>query len=197
MRRRNPSVNCHSRASKYISLVPCLAGGAGPLIGLHEVIEDLTFGFHPGRKITAIGGLDRSYTPRGRYLTFGAGQRCIKCRIPVDGRGQRQFTHRPPCCPGVQQFLSVGQPIFSRIAILDHINDAQIMGLRRTDLAAGRHHIQRSIHPGETGQTLRASGARDQTEMHFGQSHPGRRHRDAIVTAQSDLKKSTDETLSA
>ncbi len=60
--------------------------------------------------------------------------------------------------------------------------------LRRDDVGAGEHHLQRPARPGDTGQPLGAAGPGEQTEVDLGQPTSGRGYGDAVVGAQGNLQ---------
>ena len=56
----------------------------------------------------------------------------------------------------------------------DLVNDTELQGLERVDVAAGQHQIQRCLGPGQTRKALRAAGAGQEPDLYFGLADLGR-----------------------
>jgi hypothetical protein len=59
-------------------------------------------------------------------------------------------------------------------------------------VAAAGHHLQRLLGADDARQALRAAGAGQQAEVHFGQAALGRRHGHAVVAAQRHLEAAAE-----
>ena len=74
----------------------------------------------------------------------------------------------------------------------DVIDDAGGERLRRGDRLAVGAHLERHLRAGETRQPLRAAGAGNDAEHHFGLADPGVLGRDAEVAGLRDLEAAAE-----
>jgi len=70
----------------------------------------------------------------------------------------------------------------------DVVNEAQAQGLGRAHVAAAEHQVQRGLCADQAGCALRATGARQQAQLHFGQAQLGVCRGDARVGRQGHLQ---------
>ncbi len=74
----------------------------------------------------------------------------------------------------------------------DFLDQAVLQRLGGPDRIAADDHLDRKLRTDRARQTLRAAGARQQAELHFGQAEPGFLGRDAEVTGQRDLEPAAE-----
>ena len=79
-----------------------------------------------------------------------------------------------------------------RRAFDDFLDQAVLERFRRADRIAANDHLDRKLRADRARQTLRATGARQQTELHFGQAEPRFLDRDAIVACQRNFETATE-----
>jgi hypothetical protein len=85
-----------------------------------------------------------------------------------------------------------GRPQVARPAVHDLVDEPALDRLRRVDVAARRHHLERLRHADQTREPLRTSGAGQQAEVDLGEPELRGRERDAVVGAQRDLEAAAE-----
>ena len=77
-----------------------------------------------------------------------------------------------------------GQCFSAQITLNQLVNQPQLMGFSSTYGDTRGHHGQGFFYANNTGQSLGATGARQQAQIHFRQTKLGTAHRNPVVTAQ-------------
>ena len=119
-----------------------------------------------GRRFAAIDDTQLALVARRALVNIGA-----KAGEQVGGRrrharGQRaRATQRHACR---DQLARIGQRVFQQIAVRQRIDEPEVERLLRAHGRAAQHHGRRMFHRHQTGETLRAAGARQKAEFHLG-----------------------------
>ncbi len=72
------------------------------------------------------------------------------------------------------------------------VHEAQRLRFRVIHGLAGDHHVQRGLHADQSRQALRAAGARQQSQLHFGEAHLHIVRRTSEVTGERDFEPAAE-----
>ena len=92
------------------------------------------------------------------------------------------------CAAGNGDGLGELDRALEQVALHDLVDQADLLRLRGGDRIARGDHVERRLDADDARHALRAPGAREDTELHFGQSQLRGRNRDAIVAAERDFE---------